>query len=346
MPKLRQPPAKQELPEIQDHAPPVEDIEIELSGDEPGDAEIDLSAQPSSPIELVPSPDPAPKPSGDDDAMVRAAEATRRADELQRTNTELQRQARERDEELARERGDKEQAQYDTLLGHISAQQEKLESARRAIRAAKSSGDMDAEIDAVEQMTDAKSQLSQLESGKAAFDLRKVETRDPPEPRSSPPPTVQDFEAKISPLPDTAKTWLRKHPEFMNDPTLNKKIGAAHNYLTDVKGVEAFSAAYFDALDDQFGFKVAPAADPAPQPQPQRRSIPMSAPVSRDVPTPSGLRQPSSKMTLTAEERQIARSAFTAADMTNEQKELAYARNKQKLQKMRASGEYPNSERS
>lgn len=71
----------------------------------------------------------------------------------------------------------------------------------------------------------------------------------------------------------------------------------------------------------------------------------MSAPVSRDVPTPSGQRQASSKITLTAEERQIARTSFTAADMTNEQKELLYARNKQKLAAQRANGAYPERER-
>jgi len=63
------------------------------------------------------------------------------------------------------------------------------------------------------------------------------------------------------------------------------------------------------------------------------------------VPTATGQRQPSSKVTLTAEERQIARTSFTAPDMTNEQKELAYARNKQRLQKMRSNGEYPQPER-
>ena len=71
----------------------------------------------------------------------------------------------------------------------------------------------------------------------------------------------------------------------------------------------------------------------------------MTAPVSRDVPTASGQRQPSSKVTLTAEERQIARTSFTASDMTNEQKELLYARNKQKLAQQRANGAYPQAER-
>ena len=71
----------------------------------------------------------------------------------------------------------------------------------------------------------------------------------------------------------------------------------------------------------------------------------MTAPVSRDVPSANGQRQPSTKITLTAEERQIARTSYTAPDMTNEQKELAYARNKQKLARERANGAYPQPER-
>ena len=71
----------------------------------------------------------------------------------------------------------------------------------------------------------------------------------------------------------------------------------------------------------------------------------MSAPVSRDVPMPSGQRATSSKITLTAEERQIARTSFTAPDMTNEQKELLYARNKARLARERANGAYPQPER-
>ena len=66
----------------------------------------------------------------------------------------------------------------------------------------------------------------------------------------------------------------------------------------------------------------------------------MSAPVSRDVPSASGQRQASTTMTLTEEERRIARTSYTADDMTDAQKEYAYAKNKQKLQRMRANGEY------
>jgi hypothetical protein len=82
------------------------------------------------------------------------------------------------------------------------------------------------------------------------------------------------------------------------------------------------------------------AENPPPPPPAPRRSMPMSAPVSRDGHSLSGHSEPPGWNTLTAEERRIARSSFSAPDMSNEQKELLYLRNRQKLAKMRADGTY------
>lgn len=77
-----------------------------------------------------------------------------------------------------------------------------------------------------------------------------------------------------------------------------------------------------------------------PEKSQKRNSIPMAAPPSREVPTYSGKRQAdSSKMKLTAEERYVARHSFSAPDMTDTEKELAYARAKKRMLKMRADGE-------
>jgi hypothetical protein len=84
-----------------------------------------------------------------------------------------------------------------------------------------------------------------------------------------------------------------------------------------------------------------PAETPkAAAPSSPRRSIPYSAPVHRDVPSVSGQRMADMRVTLTAEERDIARRSFTAADMTDEMKEKLYALNKAKLARLRATGQY------
>jgi hypothetical protein len=76
----------------------------------------------------------------------------------------------------------------------------------------------------------------------------------------------------------------------------------------------------------------------APPPPPKRRTMPMSAPVSRDFVSVTG--RPRQDNTLTADERQIAHNSFSDPHMSNEQKEYLYLKNRQKLHRMRESGEY------
>jgi hypothetical protein len=341
MAKIKPPPAKPETPEMEDYVPPVGAIEIDLP-DEPGETEIEVA--PAAPAAPTP-PKPEPEPPVEDNPLQKALDAQKHAEELQRTaqreRDDALRREREREQELERERGDREDAQYNSVLTAIAAEQGAIARAKADYAAAASAGDWNVAADAQAAMASASARLDRLEDGKQAFESKRETTRAAPPVAATPPapqPAPQDFEQRIAQMPEVAKGWLRKHPEFINDTAMNRKIGAAHNYLVDNKGVQAFSDAYFDALDTEFGFKAAPAA--APPAQPQRRSIPMSAPVSRDAPTYNGQKPASTTMTLSEEERRIARSSYTAPDMTDAQKEYAYAKNKQKLHRMRANGEY------
>ncbi len=78
---------------------------------------------------------------------------------------------------------------------------------------------------------------------------------------------------------------------------------------------------------------------------PRKASIPMTAPPSRDVPAMGGgKRARDTSMTLTPEERLIARNSIMdrpdMPKMSNDQKEYLYAVNKARLHRMRESGEY------
>lgn len=83
----------------------------------------------------------------------------------------------------------------------------------------------------------------------------------------------------------------------------------------------------------------------APPPPPPRRSMPITAPVTRDVPTASGRRFTADQTTLTPEERHVARHSFTDPNLTNVEKERLYLQNKIKLAQERAAGRYPMPER-
>jgi hypothetical protein len=346
MPRLKPPPSQQRPQELDplDLVEPTEPIEIELPGEE-GPTEVELAPQPQPQPAPAPEPRPEPVPAVEANVLAQQLAAQQRAEQLQRDNAAMQTQIAERDAQLLQERSRGDDAEYNSVLTAIAAEQAVLDKAEADYAAYAQAGDFATAAKAQRVLASAAARLDRLEDGKLVFEQRREARKTEPEQKPAPAqaqPTPLDFEQRIAPMPDTAKTWLRKHPEFINDSKLNDKIGAVHQYLTSAKGLEPFSTPYFEALDSEFGFKAAPAAA---EPQPQRRSMPVSAPVSRDVPTASGERQPSSKVTLTEEERRIARTSFTASDMTNAQKEYLYAQNKRKLQTMRANGQYPQPER-
>jgi hypothetical protein len=93
---------------------------------------------------------------------------------------------------------------------------------------------------------------------------------------------------------------------------------------------------------------------PVAPPTPRARSLPVSAPVSRDVPTASGGRALDARsIVLSPAEREIARNSFGPikdasgnwVDLSNAEKEFRYAQGKARLAALRASGEYPERER-
>lgn len=358
MPRIRPPRRRAQQEEVEQiladaEPPPIGDIEIELDDDPGGDLEVSIEAPPVEP-EPRPAPQARTAPPQDDDAVARALEAQRRAEEQQRLaiqqRDEAIRQAQQRETELTRERTDRRDAEYNSVLTAIAAEQSLLEKAEADSVAAAAAGDWATAAKALRAMAVAGSRLDRLEDGRRTFDTEReasAKVRDPePAPRQAP-----SFEQQIAGLPPTAQTWLRNHPEFMTDAVKNQEIQSAHNYLVNRKKVAAFSDAYFEALDQEFGFNAGPqtvsvtsgSGGAGAAPQPQRRSMPMTAPVSREVPTAQGTRQKNS-MRLTEEERQAARLAIPdrpdLPKLTNAQKEYMYAKNKAKFEAMKANGTY------
>lgn len=345
MPRLSPPRAKRvtvEEPLPGEATLPGEDVVVELSEDDLDGLTIEVTPDPEIPEPEV-TPEPAPE-----DAVANALAAQQRAEELVRTaNRERDdaiRHANERQGELERERGDREEAQYNSVLTSMAAEQATLEKAEADYAAFFQSGDAAGVAKAQTVISRAVARLDRLEDNKATIDQQRAAK---PEPRRDAPLVNRTVDEQISgmKLPENAKTWLRAHPDLVSDPNKLRRLGTLHQYVTD-KGVAEFTVPYFDALETELGLKTAPAAAPAaPAAQPQRRSMPVTAPVSRDVPTSSGQRQ-TTQHTLSAEEVRIAHSSFTdpTGKMTNADKERAYLLNKIKLQKMRSNGMYPSRE--
>lgn len=329
----------------EDNTPPTEDIVINLDADE-----MDLSsAEPAEPAPAEPAPAPAATvPAEPEDPIKQALEAQRRAEDMARVaareRDEANRRAAERERELVHERTRTDDARYNSVLTAIAAEQSAIDKAEADLASAMQVGDASAVAKAQRVIAVAAARLDRLEENKADFDQQRETARQAPPPRQAP-PSDPDSQIAAMAIPDNAKAWLRAHPEFVSDPGRIDMLGSAHNYITRNKNVPAFTQAYFDALDQEFGFAAAPAAapTPSPAPAPQKRSVPVSAPVSREPPTSSGQRSSGNQITLTAEERQIARNSFGSVngrELSPAEKERLYALNKAKYKRMLADGSY------
>jgi hypothetical protein len=350
MPRLKPPPAKPAFNPPEEPLP-TDPIEIELHDDDIGDVQIDLAQAPTEEVTPEPKPErrPEPKPEPvEDDALQKALAAQQRAEDLQRTaqreRDEAIRRERERVAELEQERGGREEAEYNSVLTSIAAEQSALDKAEADYAAAAAAGDWGMATKAQRVMATASARLDRLEDGKRAFETKRETKPAPaPAPRASDP--VEQSIAAMQ-LPDGAKQWLRSHREYLTDPRKNAELGHAHFKALDEAGGESHMGTprYLEALEGQLGLRQAPQTEPQPAPQPQKRSMPVSAPVSRDVPTPTGQRQSSNVMKLTPEEVAIARASIVdrpdMAPLTNAQKEYIYAQNKRKYQAMKANGTY------
>jgi len=187
-------------------------------------------------------------------------------------------------------------------------------------RAARESGDIDAEAEIQMQMSSNAAKMHQLELGKTAMEAR---AKNPPIVKLDNADPVERFASQLTPR---SASWVRSHPDYVRDPRLNRKMIRAHEDAIE-DGIPADTDEYFQRIEKTLGIaEEAPAPVPVDDPTSgaakptQRRSSPPAAPVSRSG-TGDGVRK--DVVRLTAEEREMA----TMMGMTEQE----YAKNKVKL---------------
>lgn len=282
-------------------------------------------------------------------ALQRQIDALRKSEEVQRTQIERMRREREEAINKSRERDaqiinyqkevlDKEDLAVSNALAAAQAEAEK---AQQDIENAIGENDAKAQSDAYRRLARAESNIATLERGKEELEARK----------KAQPTEQQQQQQRVSSdpidnlnLPDTAKDWLRAHPQFLTDPRRNSKLQAAHWDVLD-EGLDAYSPAYFERIEEVVGLKKAEPGEPGERNREEeireeeqrrndkneRRTSIMSAPVSRQTPAANGSRR-TTQIHLTREERE-------AADMAG----ISYAeyhKQKTKLNEYKADGLY------
>lgn len=298
MPKLRQPPAGRQAAAV---VPPEEDetkvenpdneVVIETNTD---DAVVQLQKQL-------------------DDMRKQAQEAKEAKEQAERDRADAIKSAQARQIEVESLQKQTVQSELDAVSAAMAAAKAEADSAERDLEAATQAGDTRAQALAYRKLARAEGDLARLEAGK---DELEAKAKEPP-PKKAEPVLDDPLGLERTNLPLTAKTWLRKHPEYLTNPRKNAKIQSLHWDVVD-EGHEPFSDAYYESLEQHLGLREAPRTnseqveEPPIRPARKEAAI-VSAPVSRDG--AGGPNNSASGIRLTAAQKEAAKlSGITEAE--------------------------------
>jgi hypothetical protein len=211
---------------------------------------------------------------------------------------DAERRAAEAAESERQARTEKQGTELDLVVNAIATVTQANDQLEDKYASALQAGDFAGAAKINREMTANSAKLERLEAGKSALERApKPTVRVPVDP-------VEKFTADLTPQ---SAAWVRAHPEYVRDPKKNAKMLAAHN-LVVADDIAADSPEYFEAVERILGIKADPApADPDPMAdaaRPSRKSAPAGAPVTRSG---NGGGSRPNVVTLTAEEREIAR---------------------------------------
>lgn len=253
----------------------------------------------------------------------------RRAQEAAAREQELRKQYEDQGRNFRTVVDQRGKAELDAINNGIAAAQAEADAATQELTAYGETQDWGGIAKAQAKMSRAQTRLVQLEDAKVNFEARLEEVKrlqQQPQQQQYGDPVEQHI-AQMQGVNEAQKSWLRSHPETISDPEKNSYLRAAH-YQSQRKNLVAGSDAYFQFLEEQLGYRTPTQAEESEQELPPQN---VSAPPSREAPSASGRTTPT-RVTLTAEERQIA----AASGIT----EIEYAKNKLKLMEMKKAGQY------
>ena len=317
--------------------PVSEPVTIELT-----DPPIQVAAESSAasvtappPVEQAPETE-APNPLQKQLDDLKAAEALSRAQaaEAQRQTAEAIRIANEHANTAARAEVAEEQALYNETVNAIAAAKADGDKAQTDYAVAMEAQDYAAAAEAQRRMSTASAYLARYEDNKAYLDQRRetLKTEQPrqQQQRTQPQLTVDQYIDTMHQLSPSQKNWLKSHPDAMTDPVKNNGLGWAHHKAVKA-GIAIDTPEYFAALESELGYR---SADAALEPAIERKgnSMPVSAPVQRSAPSPTGGAAAPTRVELTPEQREHAR--ISGVD------EVTYARGVLRLREAKASGHY------
>lgn len=244
------------------------------------------------------------------------AELRRQLDEERTARQNAERVAYDAKRDAHHARNSEDETNVQLVSNAIDTLRRDDEILKQNYQYAMSQGNFSAAADIQQEMSGNAAKLLQLSNGLEAMKAR-PKTPEPVHTSSDP---VEAFAAQLSPK---SADWVRKHPEYVKDAKLNRKMIAAHE-LAMADGIRVDSEDYFTAIEETL--KIKPAApqtettdEYAAKVTQRRDAAPAAAPVSRGGSTRTNV------VRLSAAEREMA-------DMMGMKPE-DYAKNKMALQK-------------
>lgn len=274
---------------------PEDDLEVQIEDDQQDDVQTD-------------APVVTPQEGIDD--------LKRQLDEERARRAEAERRAAEAAQQAHAARLDKEDTDIQLVSNAIDTLDRETDILKANYAHAMQTGDFRRAAEIQEEMSDNSAKLLQLRNGLEAM---KAKPKAPP-PQAAPANPVEAFASRLTPR---SADWVRAHPEFVTDPSKNRKMIAAHE-LAVADGLTPDTDAYFTAIEETLRIKPQAkvveeeATSSAAKVVSRRDAAPAAAPVSRGTSSRNVVR-------LTAAEREMA-------EMMGMKPE-DYAKNKLALQK-------------
>lgn len=228
-------------------------------GDDP---KKEASGATETPAQEAKDPEPLPEI---EDLRRQLEDARRQEREAREAAQAAQRQAQERGAEATRFRTEAEQAHYAGLERAIEGVDARLAQLKGDLAAAYQGSDFNQIAELQVEIGKVAARKTTLEDGREAMKAR----------LSAPQPT--QYQAAADPVDSVARTltprsaaWVRAHPEAVTNPGSFRKLQAVAQYATNVRGIEPDSDAFFEHVEQEMGYRQAPAAtSSAAQPQKQ-----------------------------------------------------------------------------
>ena len=204
----------------------------------------------------------------------------------------LRKEAEARSEQISRSAVD---ANLNMVVSEIESAKIASNQAKIEYQRALESGDYAKAADAQEKIADARANLLRLQERR-----QEVEAAKTVQPRQ--PVPVNEVEQLASRLSPASADWVRRHPEVAKN---FDSVAEAHNKAIHKFDLTPDTPEYFNKVEELLGMRSPAKAEP--EVSKPRAPIAAQAPVTRDAPSLSTGKQQRQTITLTAEERAMAR---------------------------------------